>query len=106
MTTKGTTISRKMSQAKVIMIFILVMSLSGLENLIAELIPDLGVGVVEIGISSFFFVPLALVILFHNRWAALAAPIGELVFADLILGEFGGLGEFPEVILSKCEQLP
>jgi hypothetical protein len=29
----------------------------------------------------------------------LAAPIGELVFSDLLLGEFGGLGEFEEVLL-------
>lgn len=86
-------------QAKMIMIFILVMSLSGLENLIAELIPAPEIGLVEVGISSFFFVPLALVILFNNWWAALAAPIGEIVFSDLVLGEFGGLGEFEEVIL-------
>jgi hypothetical protein len=39
------------------------------------------------------------VILFYNWWAALAAPIGEIVFSDLVLGEFGGLGEFEEVIL-------
>jgi hypothetical protein len=52
-----------------------------------------------VGISSFWFVPLALCFIFNNWWAAFAAPIGEIVFADLALGEFGGLGEFEEVIL-------
>ncbi|HWR62366.1 MAG TPA: cell division protein FtsQ, partial [Clostridia bacterium] len=53
----------------------------------------------EVGISSFIFIPIMLCILFDNIWVALAAPIGEIVFADLLLGEFGGLGEFEEVIL-------
>lgn len=81
------------------MVFLLVLALSGLENLVAEIIPELQLGPLEIGISSFFFVPLVLVILFNNWWAALAAPLGELLFADIVLGEFGGLGEFEEVIL-------
>jgi hypothetical protein len=92
-------IRRSNTQSKVIMSFILVLALSGLENLIAEVIPELEIGPLEIGISSFFFVPLVLVILFNNWWAALAAPIGEIIFSDLVLGEFGGLGEFEEVIL-------
>lgn len=86
-------------QSKTLMLFILMMSLSGLENLVAEIIPELEIGPIELGISSFIFVPIVLCILFNNFWMALAAPIGELVFADLILGEFGGLGEFEEVIL-------
>lgn len=83
-----------------LMIFVLVLSLSGLENLIAELIPELEIGLLEVGISNFFFVPLALAILFNSWWAAFAAPIGEIVFSDLILGEFGGLGEMEEVFLT------
>jgi hypothetical protein len=86
-------------QSKVTMAFILMLALSGLENLVAEIIPELEIGPLEIGISSFFFVPLVLAILFNNWWVALAAPIGELIFADLVLGEFGGLGEFEEVVL-------
>ncbi|KPU42387.1 hypothetical protein OXPF_41720 [Oxobacter pfennigii] len=86
-------------QSKTVMLFILAMSLSGLENLVAEILPELKVGPLEIGISSFIFIPIVLCILFDNFWVALAAPIGEIVFADLLLGEFGGLGEFEEVII-------
>jgi hypothetical protein len=81
------------------MIFILVMAMSGLADLVAEIVPQIELGPIEIGISTFWFVPLTLCILFNNWWAALAAPIGEIVFSDLLLGEFGGLGEFEEVVL-------
>lgn len=90
---------RQAEQSRNAMIFILVMSMAGLENLIAELMPELEIGLLEIGISTFYFVPLSLVILFNSWWAALAVPIGEIVFSDLILGEFGGLSEFEEVFL-------
>lgn len=86
-------------QSRNVMIFILVMAMSGLADLIAELVPSLGLGPIELGISTFWFVPLTLCILFPGWWSALAAPVGELVFSDLILGEFGGLGEFEEVVL-------
>lgn len=99
MTAVRNAIQQQNVQSKIVMIFILVLSLSGLENLIAEIIPSIEIGPIEVGISNFFFVPLVLVILFNNWWAALAAPIGEIIFSDLILGEFGGLGEFEEVIL-------
>ncbi|MBU6333766.1 MAG: hypothetical protein KGS47_05125 [Chloroflexi bacterium] len=87
------------NRTRTLLAFMLVLALSGFENLIAELIPGVELGPIEIGISSFFFVPLVLVILFNSWWAALAAPVGELIFSDLVLGEFGGLGEFEEVIL-------
>lgn len=93
------TLSKQNLQSKITMAFILMLALSGLENLVAEIMPELEIGPLEIGISSFFFVPLVLAILFNNWWVALAAPIGELIFADLVLGEFGGLGEFEEVVL-------
>jgi len=99
MSTVRQALSKQNIQAKVTMAFILMLALSGLENLVAEIIPELEIGPLEIGISSFFFVPLVLAILFNNWWVALAAPIGELIFADLVLGEFGGLGEFEEVVL-------
>lgn len=89
----------QLSQSKTVMLFILAMSLSGLENLVAEILPEFQIGPIELGISSFIFIPIILCILFNNIWVALAAPIGEIVFADLLLGEFGGLGEFEEVIL-------
>jgi hypothetical protein len=92
-------LSKQNIQSKITMAFILMLALSGLENLVAEIIPELEIGPLEIGISSFFFVPLVLAILFNNWWVALAAPLGEIIFADLVLGEFGGLGEFEEVLL-------
>lgn len=91
--------NKQAEQSKAIMLFILAMSLSGLENLVAEIIPELQFGPIEMGVSSFIFIPIVLCILFDNFWVALAAPIGEIVFADLLLGEFGGLAEFEEVIL-------
>lgn len=87
------------SSNKRMMVFILVLTLSGLENTIAELIPEPTLGPVELGISSFIFLPLALVFLFPYIEAALAVPLGELVFTELLLGEFGGLGELGEVFL-------
>lgn len=92
-------VKSRVDQSKTVMLFILAMSLSGLENLVAEIIPELQIGPIELGISSFIFIPIMLCILFDNIWVALAAPIGEIVFADLLLGEFGGMGEFEEVIL-------
>lgn len=99
MAKKKTSVSQQSVQSKLIMIFILVLAMSGLQDLVAEIMPELEIGPIEVGISTFFFVPLALCIIFDNWWACLAAPIGELVFSDLLLGEFGGLGEFEEVIL-------
>lgn len=92
-------VDRQADQSRNVMIFILVMSMAGLENLIAELMPELEIGLLEVGISTFYFVPFSLVVLFGTWWAALAVPVGEIVFADLILGEFGGLSEFEEVLL-------
>ncbi|WP_155844687.1 hypothetical protein [Haloferax mediterranei] len=87
------------SSNKRMMVFILVLTLSGLENTIAELIPEPTLGPIELGISSFIFLPLALVFLFPYIEAAIAVPLGEIVFTEFLLGEFGGLGEFSEVVL-------
>jgi hypothetical protein len=59
------------SQSQEIMIFVLVLALSGLQNLIAEIIPEIEVGLIEVGISTFWFVPLTLCILFNSWWARL-----------------------------------
>lgn len=91
--------NKSTNQTQDVMVFILVLAMSGLQNLIAEIIPELEMGLIEVGISTFWFVPLVLCILFNSWWAAFAAPLGEIVFSDLILGEFGGLGEFEEVFL-------
>lgn len=100
MATNDLSANAKAANSRNLMIFVLVLSLSGLENLIAELIPELEIGLLEVGISNFFFVPLALAVLFNSWWAAFAAPIGEILFSDLLLGEFGGLSEMEEVFLT------
>ncbi|QMV44991.1 cell division protein FtsQ [Cohnella cholangitidis] len=75
------------------MVFVLSMAVFGLSDLVTELIPDVSVGSVEIGIPYFGFVGLILVMLFNPLYAALGASFGELVFGDLLMGDFGGIGE-------------
>lgn len=81
------------TQSQKMMIFILAMSLNGLANLFTELLPEFEIGPVDLSISYMAFVPLTLVILFHPLYAALGASIGAIIFGDLLLGDFGGLGE-------------
>lgn len=97
--TETLTPNATVSSNKRLMVFILVLSLSGLENTIAELIPEPTLGPIELGISSFIFLPLALVFLFPYIEAALAVPLGEIVFTEFLIGEFSGFGEFGEVVL-------
>ncbi|ASF41289.1 cell division protein FtsQ [Halobacillus halophilus] len=81
------------SQSQKMMIFILSMSLFGLANLFTELLPEFVIGPVEISVSYLAFIPLSLVMLFHPLYAAVGASVGEIIFGDLLLGDFGGLGE-------------
>lgn len=81
------------SQSQKMMIFILAMSLFGLANLFTELLPEFVLGPVEISVSYLAFIPLTLVMLFHPLYAAVGASVGEIIFGDLLLGDFGGLGE-------------
>lgn len=76
-----------------LMIFVLSMALFGLANIILEIIPDVTIGPVDVSVSYFVFVPLAMVALFSPLWAALGAPLGEIVFVDLLMGDFSGLSE-------------
>ena len=76
-----------------LMIFVLSMSLFGLSNIILEIIPDPSIGPVDISVSYMVFVPLAMAALFSPFWAALGAPLGEIVFTDLLMGDFSGLAE-------------
>ncbi|UFU08038.1 cell division protein FtsQ [Ruania halotolerans] len=76
-----------------LMIFVLSMSLFGLSNIILEVIPDISIGPVDISVSYFVFVPLVMVALFSPFWAAIGAPLGEIVFTDLLMGDFSGLAE-------------
>src|SRR5699024_9993157 len=69
------------------------MSLFGLSNIILEIVPDLSDGPVDISVSNIVFVPLAMAALLSPFWAALGAPLGEIVFTDLLMGDFSGLAE-------------
>ena len=64
----------------------------------AKLIPSIQVGIVEFSVEYFLFFPLVLAILFDPMSAALGAATGELVFSEIMLGQFGGLGELEKFI--------
>lgn len=76
-----------------LMIFVLSMALFGLSNIILEVIPDVTIGPIDVSVSYFVFVPLTMVALFSPFWAALGAPLGEIIFTDLLMGDFSGLSE-------------
>ena len=86
------------TQSQKLMIFVLSMSLYGLATLFTELIPKFQVGIVEFSVEYFLFIPLVLSMLFDPLSAALGAATGELVFSEIMLGQFGGLGELEKFI--------
>ena len=86
------------TQSQKLMIFVLSMSLYGLATLFTELIPKFQVGVVEFSVEYFLFSPLTLAMLFDPLSAALGAATGELVFSEIMLGQFGGLGELEKFL--------
>ncbi|WP_330630188.1 hypothetical protein [Halocatena halophila] len=81
------------------MVFILIMSLSGLQNAFTEILPEFTVGPLELGVGEFLFIPIVLVLLFRTVWSALAVPVGEIVFGEILLGEFNGLGAIEGLLL-------
>ena len=81
------------------MVFILSMCLYGLSNMFTELVPSVQLGPIELSIDAFAFIPLALCMLFHPLYAAIGASTGELIFGELMLGQFGGIGEIEKFIL-------
>lgn len=83
----------ELSTSQKLMIFVLSMSLFGLSNIILEIIPDPSIGPVDVSVSYMVFVPLTVAALFSPFWAALGAPLGEIVFTDLLMGDFSGLAE-------------
>jgi len=85
------------SQQK-LMIFILSMSLYGISNMITELLPEFRIGPIELKVEYFIFIPLLFAILFNPLYAALGASVGELVFGELLLGQFGGISELEKFI--------
>lgn len=86
------------AQSQKLMVFVLTMSLYGLATLFTELIPKFQVGIVEFSVEYFLFIPLVLAMLFDPMSAALGAATGELVFSEIMLGQFGGLGEVEKFI--------
>ena len=86
------------TQSQKLMVFVLTMSLYGLATLFTELIPKFQAGIVEFSVEYFLFIPLTLAMLFDPMSAALGAATGELVFSEIMLGQFGGLGELEKFI--------
>ena len=86
------------TQSQKLMVFVLTMSLYGLATLFTELTPSIQVGIVEFSVEYFLFIPLVLAMLFDPMSAALGAATGELVFSEIMLGQFGGLGELEKFI--------
>lgn len=83
----------KLTQAQKTMVFILAMSLFGMADLVTEIVPEIAFGPIEFSVSYFAFIPLTLCFLFDPLYTALGAVFGEIVFSDLLMGDFGGLGE-------------
>ncbi|MDY7221456.1 cell division protein FtsQ [Halalkalibacterium halodurans] len=88
----------KLTRSQKMMVFILSMSLYGLSNMITELIPKFYLGPIEFSVEYFAFIPLTLCILFHPLYAAIGASLGEVIFGEIMLGQFGGLGELEKFI--------
>ncbi|MBB3111809.1 hypothetical protein FHS18_003877 [Paenibacillus phyllosphaerae] len=88
----------EMTSSQKLMVFILAMSLYGISNMFTELIPSVKLGFIELKVEYFMFVPLTLAILFNPLYAALGASFGEVIFGELLLGQFGGLGEVEKFI--------
>lgn len=86
------------AQSQKLMVFVLTMSLYGLASLFTELIPKFQLGIVEFSVEYFLFIPLVLSMLFDPLSAALGAATGELVFSEIMLGQFGGLGELEKFL--------
>lgn len=86
------------TQSQKLMVFVLTMALYGLATLFTELIPSFPAGIVEFSVEYFLFIPLTLAMLFDPLSAALGAATGELVFSEIMLGQFGGLGELEKFL--------
>jgi hypothetical protein len=86
------------AQAQKMMVFVLSMSLFGLATLFSELIPEVRIGLVEFSVEYFLFIPLSLAMLLDPLSAALGAATGEIIFSEIMLGQFGGLGELEKFL--------
>lgn len=84
--------------AQKLMVFVLSMSIYGLATLFTELLPSFNIGLIELSVEYLLFIPLTLAILLDPMSAALGAAVGELIFSEIMLGQFGGLGELEKFI--------
>jgi hypothetical protein len=89
----------QISQSQKMMVFVLSMSLYGLGTLFTELIPSINLGVIELSVEYLAFIPLTLAILLDPLSAALGAATGEVIFSEIMLGQFGGIGEIEKFVL-------
>lgn len=89
----------ELNQSQKLMVFVLSMSLYGLSMLFTELIPKFQIGFVEFSVEYFAFIPLTLCMLFDPLSAAIGAATGEVVFSEIMLGQFGGFGEVEKFVL-------
>lgn len=85
--------SEQLSGSQKLMILVLSMTLYGVGDIVANIVPEVQVGPLELGVSYFAFIAVVLAALLSPFWVALGAPLGELVFSDMLLGDFGGLSE-------------
>ncbi|CAL9563750.1 hypothetical protein SUDANB121_04712 [Nocardiopsis dassonvillei] len=83
----------ELNSGQKLMVFVLSMTLFGLANILTEVLPEVRIGPVELSVSYLAFVPVVMASLFHPLYAALGAPLGEIVFVDLLMGDFSGIGE-------------
>lgn len=86
-------VERKLTQSQKMMVFVLSMALFGLSKMITEILPSNEIGPIEFSVSYFAFIPLILCVLFHPLYAALGASVGKIIFADVLMGDFSGIGE-------------
>ena len=89
---------QNITQSQKMMIFILAMAVFGLSELVLEIVPDLSVGPVDLGVSYFVFIPITLAALFAPAQVALGAVTGSVIFGSLLMGDFGGIGELESFI--------
>jgi hypothetical protein len=88
----------KYTQTQKLTFFILTMSVYGLATLFSEMIPTFHIGIFELSVEYFLFIPLSLAMLLDPLSVALGAAVGEIVFSEIMLGQFGGLGEMKKFL--------
>lgn len=81
------------------MVFILIMSLHGLQMMFAELLPSFSLGGLEIELGPFLFISYTLVFLFRSFWGCLAVPVGGIVFGEILIGDFSAFGAVESLLM-------